>query len=356
MERSEAPRLSAAGSLMKAEILEQPEAWRRVAETVEIFLGRKSLPRPFGIAFLKRASRAVVFGSGSSFHAALLARDYLEILAGIPSRAAHASEVFRWKEPLARGALAVAISHSGGSADVLSAVKRARHQGIATCAITNVPDSPLAREADAALVTGAGAERAIPSTKGFTAAIAAALLLASHAGSARGRRASSTRLLLRAASRVDEWLRADESIEAVEGSAETLARSQVVAFVGGGLLYPVARDAALKFLEVTYSPALAFPPDEFRHGPVAVVQEGFALVTLATGRKDSLIRQTRARGAEVLAVGSPIPGARSVPVPRVDPLLAPLVYAPPLQLLAHAAGTWLDRPIDRPRYLQKVVS
>ncbi len=342
---------SEAGPLMKAEILAQPEAWRRVAETVGGVLGRKNLPRPLSPSFLKRSRQTVIFGSGSSFHAALLARDYFSILAGIPSRATHASEAFRWDEPQPESLLALALSHSGGSTDVRAAARRARRQGIATAAITNIDDSPLAREADAVLVTGAGAERAIPSTKGFTAAIAAALLLASHAGAVRGRRASSTRALLRAASVVERWLRAEESSVAVEESAAVLARARFAAFIGGGLLYPVACDAALKFLEVTYSPALAFPPDEFRHGPMAIVQDGFALVALAPPWNDRLISETRSRGGEVVVVGGP-----SVPLPRVDALLAPLVYAPALQLLAHAVGARLERPIDRPRYLQKIVS
>jgi glucosamine--fructose-6-phosphate aminotransferase (isomerizing) len=341
---------------MKAEILDQPQAWRRVVETVGSLLVHKSLPRPLSASFLRRAGRAVVFGSGSSFHAALLARDYLEILGGLPSRAAHASEVFRWNEPQPNGVFALALSHSGGSTDVRSAVRRARRQGIATAAIVNVSDSPIAGEADAALVTGAGAERAIPSTKGFTAAIAAALLLASHAGAVRGRSTSSAKPLLRAASLVERWLRAEDSSVAVEEGAAVLARAQLAAFIGGGLLYPVACDAALKFLEVTYSPALAFPPDEFRHGPVAVVQKGFALVALAPGTEDRLISETRSRGAEIVVVGRPASGAPSMPLPRVPPLLAPLVYSPPLQLLAHAVGARLERPIDRPRYLQKIVS
>ncbi len=341
---------------MKAEILDQPETWRRVAETVGAFLGGRSLPRPFSASFLKRVRRAVVFGSGSSFHAALLLRDYLEILAGIPSRAAHASEAFRFEEPDPRGVLALGLSHSGGSTDVRAAVGRARRQGLATAAITNVAESPLAREADGALLTGAGAEKAIPSTKGFTAAIAASLLLASHAGTARGKRGWSTKPLHRAADLVERWLGAEESTAAVEESAAVLARARVAGFIGGGLLYPVACDAALKFLEVTYSPALAFPPDEFRHGPVAVVQNGFALVALAAHKGDKVILETRSRGAEVLVVGKPFPGIPSIELPRVEALEAPLVYAPPLQLLAHAVGARLDRPIDRPRHLQKIVS
>jgi glucosamine--fructose-6-phosphate aminotransferase (isomerizing) len=337
---------------MKAEILAQPEAWRRVAHTLEEFLGRKSLPRALSPSFLKRLSHTVVFGSGSSYHAALLARDYLSMLARIPSRAAHASEVFQRAEPQPSRVLAIALSHSGGSIDVRAAVRRAHKQGIANVAITNVEDSPLAREADAVLVTGAGAERAIPSTKGFTAAVAASFLFASHAGRARGLRVSSTKALLRAASQVEKWLETGS----MEEWAAVLARARFAAFVGGGLLYPVACDAALKFLEVTYSPALAFPPEEFRHGPMAVVQEGFALIALAPDGRDRLISDAQSRGAEVLVLGRSITGARSIPLPRADGLLAPLAYTPPLQLLAHAVGARLDRPIDQPRYLQKIVS
>jgi glucosamine--fructose-6-phosphate aminotransferase (isomerizing) len=142
----------------------------------------------------------------------------------------------------------------------------------------------------------------------------------------------------------------------MEEWAVALARARFAAFVGGGLLYPVACDAALKFLEVTYSPALAFPPEEFRHGPMAVVQEGFALVALAPDGSDRLISETQSRGAEVLVLGRSVSSARSIPLPRLDALLAPLAYAPPLQLLAHAVGARLDRPIDHPRYLQKIVS
>jgi glucosamine--fructose-6-phosphate aminotransferase (isomerizing) len=151
---------------------------------------------------------------------------------------------------------------------------------------------------------------------------------------------------------VEKWL----ATTAMEEWAVVLARARFAAFVGGGLLYPVACDAALKFLEVTYSPALAFPPEEFRHGPMAVVQEGFALVALAPDGSDRLIAETESRGAEVLVLGRSISGARSIPLPRVDALLTPLAYAPPLQLLAHAVGARLDRPIDHPRYLQKIVS
>jgi glucosamine--fructose-6-phosphate aminotransferase (isomerizing) len=162
--------------------------------------------------------------------------------------------------------------------------------------------------------------------------------------------------VLQAADLVEKWLQTEESMVAVEESSKVLARARVAGFLGGGLLYPVACDAALKFLEVNYSPALAFPPDEFRHGPIAVVQEGFVLVALGAQKRDTVIAETRSKGAEVFVVGRPFPGVPTIGLPKVAALEAPLVYAPAIQLLAHAVGARLERPIDRPRHLQKVVS
>lgn len=341
---------------MKAEILAQPEAWRRVVETVDGFLGRKSLPRPLSSAFLKRPRRAVVFGSGSSFHAALLARDYLSILASIPSRAAHASEVFQWEEPQPDGVLALALSHSGSSTDVRAAVRRAHRQGIATAAITNVDDSPIAREADAVLVTGAGAERAIPSTKGFTAAIAASF----NFRLSRWRRAGT-------ASPVDEitaqggFTRGDVArSQGVGGRSGRVGRGAGASSVRGARRgWPPLSRGLRRRVEVSRGNLLAHSRFSSRRVP-----------TRSDGRSARGICPRRARagperhagfrnaveGGDVLVVGSSIPGVRSLPLPRVDALVAPLVYAPALQLLAHAVGVRLDRPIDRPRYLQKIVS
>ena len=186
-----------------------------------------------------------------------------------------------------------------------AAARRARRQGIADRSHHQHRRLAARREADAVLVTGAGAERAIPSTKGFTVR---------HRGVASPRFARGSGG--EAASLVDQssasgrvcrgaMARAEESSVAVEESAAVLARARFAAFIGGGLLYPVACDAALKFLEVTYSPALAFPPDEFRHGPMAIVQDGFAFVALAPPWNDRLISETRSRGGEVVVVGGP---------------------------------------------------
>lgn len=349
------------GLFMRKEILEQPESLVQVAETVGGHLGRRRLERPLGRRFLSKLDRVIVMGSGSSFHAALLARDYLEALSGVSARAVHASESFRQPAMRPRRTLALALSHSGSSSDVRAAVGRAHEQGIRVVGLTNIPGSALVREADATLVSGAGEEAAIPSTKGFTGLVASSLLLAAHAAEMRGRpmkRQKAAVLISRAAVALRLWLATGES---TAPAAKLVARASSAVFLGKGWLYPVARDGALKLLEIAYLPALAYPPEEFRHGPIALAEKGFVLLVLAgPGRNPSLraiAKQVRAMGGEVVLIGNrKNPWASvTVPVPRVDPLATPFLYAPPLQLIALQAGVRLGRPIDRPRGLSKVV-
>jgi glucosamine--fructose-6-phosphate aminotransferase (isomerizing) len=350
-----------AGPLMWSEISEQPDSLLRVVESGCEFLSRKVRKPPFASLFLSKVEQVVLFGSGSSYHAACLARDYLAQIARLPARAVYASDAFLQPEFRPARTLALAFSHSGLSSDVLGAVKRARRQGVPTGAVTNVAGSALTRAVDDCWVTGAGVENAIPSTKGFTAAAAAALMLAYHVGSSRKISKSTERaavLISRAARILDEWL---ASSHRIQRASAHLARARSVALLGKGLLYPVACDGALKLLEVTYVPALAYPPEEFRHGPIAVADEGLVLVALLPRRRDQtllrIMEEVSQVGATIITVG-PNPSAADhtfVEIPRVDPLLAPIVYMPALQLLAHGTGAILGRPIDQPRRLKKVV-
>ena len=320
------------GTRMLAEIHEQPGVLRELCRRA---LEEWELPKSLYSLF-RGISSAVIVGSGSSFNAGLLMRLYLETLAALPARVDPASEAFRYRVP--GRPLAIGLSHSGSSTDVRAALKRAKRQGCRTLALTNIEGSPLTREADAALVTGAGAERAIPSTKGFTALVAASLLLAAY-------RADSLKSSVRAVTRAARVVE-DENAHAVADIAERVASSKTVVFLGEGLLYPVARDAALKLLEVTYIPALAYPPDEFRHGPIALAERGVAIVAL-TPPPRALTETARASGAIVLELA---------PTAKLPRLVRPLVRAVELQLLAHAVGTCLGRDIDRPRALSKIVS
>jgi len=309
---------------MLAEILEQPDVY------LETLRRASSWKFP-----ARRVSSIVVIGSGSSFNVALLARHYLESLAGIPTRVAIASEAFRYDAPQPGRTLTIALSHSGKSRDVRDAVTRAKRQGVRTLAITNIEGSPLTRDAGLSFVTGAGAELAVPSTKGFTAMVAAALLLTSpKAGPLVGRASRALRGFLGKGPRFDH-------------AAESVAASRAVVFLASDVLYPVARDGALKLLEVAYLPALAYPPREFLHGPLALVDHDVSIITVGKIDRD-VLEAVRGRGAAPIVLDSST-------IPPVPTVVRPLVYAPPLQLLAHAVGRRLGRSIDAPRSLKKVV-
>lgn len=314
---------------MLAEIHAQPEVLRELCRRATS--GSEGWRPPKSL--FRGSSSAVIVGSGSSFNAGLAVRLYLETLAGVSARVEAASEAFRHRIP--GRPLAIGLSHSGGSADVRDALKRAKRQGCRTLALTNIDGSPIAREADAALVTGAGVERAIPSTKGFTALIAGGLLLAAH-------RAGSLKSAVRAVRRAARAMEAPISMDSI---IARVASAKTAVFLGEGLLYPVARDAALKLLEVTYIPALAYPPDEFRHGPIAVAERGVAIVALSP--------VSREVAATALAAKTRV---LDVPKPATVPTVArPLVYAVALQRLAHDVGVRLGRDVDHPRGLSKVI-
>lgn len=314
------------GTRMLAEIREQPEMLRELCRRA---LAEWQPPK----ASLRGVSQAVVVGSGSSFNAGLAARMYLETVAGIATRVDHASESFRHKVP--GRPLAIGLSHSGASSDVLAALGRAKRQGCRTLGVTNIEGSPLTRDADSALVTGAGVEHAIPSTKGFTALVAASLLIASLPS---GELSKAARVIRRAAAAMEE-------LEPQDELAATVASAKSVVFLGEGSLYPIARDAALKLLEVSYIPAFAYPPEEFRHGPIAMAEPGVVVVALA-GVAASVTDASRAAGACLVEMST------KVTAPR---LVRGLVRAAELQRLVHDVGVTLGRDVDNPRGLSKVV-
>lgn len=310
---------------MRAEILQQPEVLLELCDRAPSW--RLPLASPSSVVF---------FGSGSSFNAGLLARHYFEAFRGLPCQVRLASEAFRSDVRHPARTLAVALSHSGRSADVRGALRRARRRGLASLAVTSVADTPLGREADASVVTGAGRERAVPSTKGFTAMAAASLALASP---------ESLPAIGHAARALRKWLATEPRWDA---AVAAVASARAVVFLAERALYPVARDGALKLLEVAYVPALAYPSEEFRHGPLALVDGEVTVIALAPDRKPSAaLREARNGGARVVTIGPELP--------RLAAALRPLVYAPALQLLAHGVGLALGLAIDRPRRLKKVV-
>jgi glucosamine--fructose-6-phosphate aminotransferase (isomerizing) len=354
---------------MHKEIFEQPEAVRATLQGAEGTLS----PRAFGTraaAALAAADAALILACGTSLHAGMVAREWLEGLAGMPCGVEIASEYrYRASVPNPR-ALVIAISQSGETADTLAAVAQARALGHRhVLALCNVPESSLARAADAVLFTRAGPEIGVASTKSFTTQLAALALLAltlarlrgrlpgaraRHALAALGALPAALGAVLRTEPRIARW-------------AARLARREHALYLGRGAHWPIALEGALKLKEVTYMHAEAYAAGELKHGPLALVDERMPVVALAPrdallAKLQSNLQEVRARGGELYVLagaGARIaqgPGQHVVRMPAVDPLVAPIVHAVPLQLLAYHAALARGTDVDKPRNLAKSVT
>jgi glucosamine--fructose-6-phosphate aminotransferase (isomerizing) len=364
---------------MLKEIFEQPRAVRdttlgRVGqETGRIFLDEMDItPRQF-----QNFKQVRIVACGTSWHAALVAKRYVEELAGMRASADIASE-YRYRPPLpvrapgtARGnVLAVAISQSGETADTLAALRSAAASGARVLGVVNVVGSSIAREAEGVLYTRAGPEISVASTKAFATQVAALLLLAADLG--RLRRTlddARARAVIGALERIPEKLDALVPAAAAEAKelAPRLAEKAGALYLGRGYGYPLALEGALKMKEITYIHAEGYPAGEMKHGPIALVGPSTAVVAVAP--QDRLhaktlgnIEEVKARDGFVVAVGTE--GDRELAaladavfwVPAADEALYPLLAAAPLQLLAYEVSVALGRDVDRPRNLAKSVT
>ncbi len=359
---------------MLAEIHEQPQTLART-------LGRYADGGRFredAIApvrhWLARQRRLLISGSGSSRHAGLVAEILIEDGSTLPVDVEYASE-YSYRSPLARAhAGVVVISQSGETADTLQALRKGAEGGHTTLAITNAPDSTMAREADVSMPTEAGRELAIPATKSFTAQMLVLELLALLAGELHGGEPELERSLARLATLpelVGEQLAAWG--REAEAAAAAFQEARSFLFLGRGIHFPMAREGALKLKESAYLHAEAYPSGELKHGPNALVDEGTPLVMLATvdhanpesvlryAKTLQLMRDMRAQGAAVLAVANR--GDKDVPAlaqatifvePAGEPILA-ICEVIPLQLLAYHAAVNRGIDVDRPRNLVKAV-
>jgi len=359
---------------MLKEIHEQPRAAR------DTLLGRIGLEEgdvhleELGAAAdaLRDAERAVLLACGTSWHAALVGKFLLEQVAGVPTEVDYGSE-FRYRTPLVgRGTLAVAISQSGETADTLAAFREAKSRGAIPVAICNVQGSMLTREAAGSLLTHAGPEIGVASTKAFTAQLVALFLLALHLGRLRGTRSrEDARSLLAGLTRIPHQM---EQALAGEGAVEELARSFAAArdvlYLGRGINYPIALEGALKLKEVSYVHAEGYPAGEMKHGPIALIDEAMPVVALCPGGRVydkmlSNVQEVKARGGRVIAVVSGgddrarallEEGDAVLEVPPTDELLSPFLMVLPLQLLAYHAAVRAGRDVDQPRNLAKSVT
>ena len=314
--------------------------------------------------------RVAIVGCGTSYHAGLLGKDAIERLARIPVEVAVASE-YRYADPIVdEKTLVVAISQSGETTDTLAAVEAAQDFGGRVLAVTNTQGSLITREADAVLLTKAGPEICVASTKTFLAQVAALDLLALEL--ARTRDTVPERELLklgrdlrRAPEKVEETLGLLEG--RVEEAAHVFEGARCALFLGRGPSYPVALEGALKLKEISYLPAEGYPAGEMKHGPIALVDENCPVVAvlgegLVREKTLSNVEETLARGAHVLTIArEDDKAARRIsrvvlPIPDAPEMLDALVLSVPLQLLAYRVAKNRGLDVDKPRNLAKSVT
>ena len=319
---------------------------------------------------LTEVDRVVVVACGTALHAGLLGKHAIEGLARVPVEVAVASE-YRYADPIGDGrTLVVAISQSGETTDTLAAVEATRAFGARVLAVTNTQGSLITREADAVLLTKAGPEICVASTKTFVAQVAVLHLLALALAGVRGTLPEEElREIGRGLRRAPE--KVEETLELLGGTVEEAAGlfedARCSLFLGRGVSYPVALEGSLKLKEISYIPAEGYPAGEMKHGPIALVDERCPVVAVlgeGTVREKTLsnVEETVARGASVIAVAREGDEAARrtarvvLPVPEVPGILAPFVASVPLQLLAYHVAKDRGLDVDKPRNLAKSVT
>jgi glutamine---fructose-6-phosphate transaminase (isomerizing) len=356
---------------MLKEIFEQPRA---IAETLqERVAGGRLLAAAFGLdanEIFRRTQNVHIVACGTSFHAASVARYFIEQIAKVPCSVDIASE-YRYRSPLVpAGSLFVTISQSGETADTLAALRLAKQSGyLATLAICNVPESSLVRESELVMLTRAGPEIGVASTKAFTTQLAAlgmlVVALAKYHGADAERERGLVARLIELPGMVERTL---ELNDVVKRLAERFADKRHALFLGRGALYPIAMEGALKLKEISYIHAEAYPAGELKHGPLALVDADMPVVAVAPNndlleKLKSNLMEVRARGGELIVFADPDSGIQAsdgvtvIAMPRsVTYVQSPVVYTIPLQLLAYHAAILRGTDVDQPRNLAKSVT
>lgn len=355
---------------MQKEIHEQPAA---IADTLD---GRIDGDRvlvsalgPKAIELLPAVKSVHIIACGTSYHAGMVAKYWMESLAGVPCNVEVASE-FRYRKPVvAEGSLFVSISQSGETADTLAALRQSAEQGfIGSLTVCNVPESSLVRESDMALMTRAGPEIGVASTKAFTTQLVALMMLViaigRHNRMSEQVEATLVSHLKRVPGFVEDVLTAEP---AIEGLSEAFAEKHHALFLGRGVQYPIAMEGALKLKEISYIHAEAYAAGELKHGPLALVDAEMPVIAVAPNdelvdKLKSNLHEVRARGGELFVFAHSGAGMESedgvnvmhiVDVPEV---IAPIVYVVPLQLLSYHVALIKGTDVDQPRNLAKSVT
>ena len=356
---------------MLKEIHEQPSVVQRTLE------GRLSnnqvLVQAFGpqaAELFAKVRNVQIVACGTSYHAGMVARYWLEELAGIPCQVEVASE-FRYRKVVVQpDTLFVTISQSGETADTLAALRNAKELGfLASLAICNVGISSLVRESDLTLLTQAGREIGVASTKAFTTQLVGLLLLTLSLGQVRGTLGKDVEVTLveelrRLPTRLGEALAMDSTVEKI---AELFAEKNHTLFLGRGAQFPVAMEGALKLKEISYIHAEAYPAGELKHGPLALVDNDMPVVTVAPNNElleklKSNLQEVRARGGELIVFADEKAGMTNgegthvVQMPHIHDILSPILYTVPLQLLSYYVAVLKGTDVDQPRNLAKSVT
>ena len=354
---------------MLKEIYEQPQV---IGDTLSGFINPAdrtiTMPElPFDLAGVTRLS---LIACGTSYYACQTARYWIEKLARIPVEVDVASE-FRYRDtPLAEGGAALFVSQSGETADTLAALRHARDKGQHILSIVNVPDSTISRESDGTLLTYAGPEVGVASTKAFTTQLVVLACLAIAMGRAKGTiehdcEARLVEALIEVPAIAADVLNHDERIKEL---AAEVAEARDVLYLGRGSNFPIAMEGALKLKEVSYIHAEGYAAGEMKHGPIALIDENVPVIVIAP--TDELFEKTASNMQEVIARGgrviflSDVPGAEklgklaaaTIALPQVDPFVAPILYAIPVQLLAYHTACIKGTDVDQPRNLAKSVT
>jgi len=310
-----------------------------------------------------------IIACGTSFHSGLVAKYWIEEYANIPCQVEVASEYRYRKVPVPAGTLFVTISQSGETADTLSALRKGKENGyLGFLAICNVANSSLVRESDISLMTLAGPEIGVASTKAFTTQLVALQLLALSLAKHNGLDAETEKELVESLHQLpqlcNQILQLDSVIEAV---SESFANKHHALFLGRGEQYPIALEGALKLKEISYIHAEAYPSGELKHGPLALVDEDMPVVTVAPNNQlleklKSNLHEVRARGGQLFVFADIAsgfvsePGTTVIDMPHVPKSLEAIIYTLPLQMLSYHVALLKGTDVDQPRNLAKSVT
>ena len=354
---------------MQKEIFEQPTV---VAQTLRSYIRQidHSVALPQIDFDVTSVNRITIVACGTSYYAGMVAKYWIEHFARLPVDIDVASE-FRYREPvLEQGGLALFISQSGETADTLAALRHCKEAGQKIAVVVNVPTSTMAREADLLLPTHAGPEIGVASTKAFTCQLAVLAALAAHLAVKRGRMAREEEMevvnhLVETPACLNAALAHDEEIAEM---AHLIAPARDVLYLGRGPDFPLALEGALKLKEISYIHAEGYASGEMKHGPIALIDDAVPVIVLAPSgplfeKTVSNMQEVRARGGKVVLIsdreGIEEAGEgciATIEMPKVHPLIAPLVYAVPVQLLAYHVACVKGTDVDQPRNLAKSVT